>query len=470
MRRLLPHLRIGLCALLFVALPISVHASLIKSQEKVPVSASTPNQTKPGADQKEADEAKSIAILLAQGLTNKLLTFTDTRTKAIAIAQIAGQLWTVDEAFARTLFDKALQVTKPANSNDARTLTGTRRTIISLIAKRDRESAQRLIDQATETESGNDLKARSSFEIATALALLEDDDAQSATVFARQSMADQLQPQAQLDFLLRLRKTNEPTANQLFLQGLNYFARAPKPDVRGLHTFGLYLFTSPLVLTPNGFAITMVDQILVPNITVQRPGIPDTLVRSYLSTAVTVLWRAVHDSEQQPYSYALGFLLLPKARSVTPDLAARIEGAMSAISSSVPPNLTADAAYKYINAQPLTAEESLAQAEQKTDQDSKDLAYLDIAELAWRKGNFKLARTANAKVSNLDVSRKVALLIDFAEATKLIRTDPTEANLVQRMAERLEAGIEKAMLFLSIAKAREKTREMLYQKKLSIRH
>ena len=271
------------------------------------------HQTKPRADQTEADEAKSNAILLAQGLTNKLLTFTDTKTKAIAIARIAGQLWKVDEAFARSLFDKTLQVTKPANSNDARTLTGARRTIISLIAKRDRDWAQRLIDQATETESGNDLKARSSLEIATALALLEDDDAQSATIFARQSMGDQLQPQAQLDFLLRLRKANEPGANQLFLQGLNYFARAPKPDVRDLHTFGLYLFTSPSLLTSDSFAITLVDRLLVPNITAQRPGVPDTLVRSYLSTAVTVLC-AVSDSEQQPIQLCPGFSVDPESK------------------------------------------------------------------------------------------------------------------------------------------------------------
>ena len=132
---------------------------------------------------------------------------------------------------------------------------------------------------------------------------------------------------------------------------------------------------------------------------------------------------------------------------------------MSAVSSRVSPNLTTDAAYKYINAQPLTAEESLTRAEQKTDQDSKDIAYFDIAASAWRKGDFKLARTANARISNLDVSQKLTLLIDFAEATNLIRMDPTEANAAQRLAERLDAGIEKAMLLLSIARAKERTRE-----------
>jgi hypothetical protein len=130
---------------------------------------------------------------------------------------------------------------------------------------------------------------------------------------------------------------------------------------------------------------------------------------------------------------------------------------MSAVSSRVPPNLTTDSAYKYINATPPTAEESLSRAEQKTDQFSRDIAYFDIAASAWRKGNFKLARTANAKISDLEVSRKLALLIDFGEASNLIRLDPGGVNEAQKTAEKMDAGIEKAMLFLSIAKVREKS-------------
>src|SRR5262245_51458086 len=97
------------------------------------------------------------------------------------------------------------------------------------------------------------------------------------------------------------------------------------------------------------------------------------------------------DAEQRKYSYALCYMLLPKAKSVAPDLTAKLDAVMAALSPDVPASLTKDSAYRYMNMAPTTDEARLENAENKPDQEGRDMAYLEIAYQAWRKGNFKTA-------------------------------------------------------------------------------
>src|SRR6185369_12609232 len=110
---------------------------------------------------------------------------------------------------------------------------------------------------------------------------------------------------------------------------------------------------------------TLVEHMLVLNLTADRPNVPKALVRAYLATAADVLWRMTSDTEQRKYSYALCYMLLPKSRVLAPDLTAKFDAVIAALSPQVPAALTKDTAYRYLNASPTSNEERLTKAENK---------------------------------------------------------------------------------------------------------
>src|SRR5262249_15229302 len=152
-----------------------------------------------------------------------------------------------------------------------------------VIARKDPAWAKRLID----AQQNWDAKTHNTANINTALSLTEDDPA-LAVEFAQRGLQDQLNP-AYLHFLITLRKSDQARADDMFLQVLSFLGQQQQADIKGLHLMGIYLFTAPNMLDSDNYSITRVDDILVPNITVQRNGIPPALVRAYLSTAGTML-------------------------------------------------------------------------------------------------------------------------------------------------------------------------------------
>lgn len=407
-----------------------------------------------------ATEDSSSTLYLAHSLADKILSLRDVKARSIGAARIADVLWTHDEQYARVLFEKALRVTSNLENKDAdpRVLSSLRRSVTTIIARRDSDWAKRLIDAAAQTgDSEQDSKMRSAMNLNAAQSLLEGDP-ELAVKFAERSLQGNITP-AFLEFLLSLRKTNSAPAHALFLQALAHLGQEPTANIREFHTLGVYLFTAPNLLDSDTFAVTRVGDLMVPNIAAQRPGVPPSLVREYLRTAGIVLWRSASDPAQQAYSYALAYLLLPKAKSVAPDLANPIESAMAAIVSGVPPSLADDTAYKYINALPASAADRFDSAEKKPDQESREMAYLDLANWAWRKGDFKTARIANGRIANQDVAGKVAVLIDFGEGAWSIKHHPKPAAQASAAAHRLPQGIERAILYLAIARARAKSGE-----------
>jgi len=386
---------------------------VVVAQERRP--ALSPDQSTLRKQETRAEEAKyevDTAVYLVHGLAEKILALKDVKTKTIGSARLANLLWKDDELYSRSLFDKALSMTT-GDGIDSKLQASLRRRIIAQIARRDPGWAKRLIEAATQKVSSEiDGKARSDLNLSTAKDLLEE-DSDGAVKFAERSLQGDINLTFLLDFLLSLRKKNETSANQLFLQTLTHLAQQSTVDVKGFHTIGIYLFTAPDLLESDGYAITLVDNMLVPNITTQRPGVPMSLVRAYLGVAGKILWRSVSDPEQRQVSYALGRLLLPKATSAAPDLAAPIEAAMSAISSAIPPRLTEDSAYKYMDMARPTAEERLNNAENELDQLSRDIAYLDLAFQSWLKGDFKMARIAGSRISDQEANNRMSVLNNF---------------------------------------------------------
>ena len=397
-----------------------------------------------------------LAVYQVHRLAEKILALRSVRAKAFEIARLASLLWKHDESHARFLFEKALNLTT-ANGNDAeaRALSALHRRVIALIARSDAEWAKRLIDSAAKREAGDQSsKTFSAVNIRTALGLLEE-DSPVAVQFAERSLNGSI-PSGFFDFIYNLRKKDEPEANRLFLQALQHLSQQPVVNIEELHSLGLYLFNAPDLIDSDYRSMTLVDEIIVPNITADRPGVPRALVRAYLATAADVLWRMTSDAEQRKYSYALCYMLLPKSRAVAPDLTAKLDAVMAALTPGVPAGLTKDSAFRYMNLPPTTTEEKLSNAENRPDQEGRDMAYLEIALQAWRKGDFKTARVAQGRISDLEAGQRLAAIIDFGEGAWAIKQNAAGVSKAEALANRLPQGIERSILLQAIAKIRGK--------------
>lgn len=397
-----------------------------------------------------------LAVYQVHRLGEKILALRSVRAKAYEIARLASVLWKQDEPHARVLFDKALNLTI-ATGNDPETwaLSTLHRRVIALIARSDAEWAKRLIDAAAKREAEDQSsKTFAATNIRTALGLLEE-DAAVAIQFAEQSLKGGVHT-AFLDFVLNLRKRDEPQANRLFLQALHYLSQQPAVNILEFHSLGLYLFTAPDMIDSDNRALTLVDHIIVPNITAARPGVPRAMVEAYLVTAADVLWRMTADAEQRKYSYALCYMLLPKSRNVVPHLTAKFDAVMAVLTPEVPAGLTTDSAFRYMTPPPTTIEEKLTKAENRPDQEGRDMAYLEIALQAWRKGDFKTARIAQGRISDLKASQRLAGIIDFGNGAWAIKQKAPDLAKAEAMANRLHPGIERSILLQAIAKIQAK--------------
>lgn len=397
-----------------------------------------------------------LAVYQVHRLAEKILALRSVRTKAVEVARLASVLWKHDEAHARVLFEKALKLTI-ANGGDPeqRALSISHRRVIALIARNDAEWAKRLIAAAAKRDLEDERsKTFSSTNMGIALDLL-DEDSPVAAQFAERSLKGGFN-EALVDFLLRLRTKDEAGANRLFVQALNHLSQQPALNVSDLHSLGLYLFSNADNVDTEYHVFSLVEHILVPNITADRPNIPQALVRAYFSTAADVLWRMTADARQRKYSYALCYMLLPKSRTLAPDVTAKLEAVMAALSPQVPVTLTKDSAFRYLNQPPTTTEEKLTKAENRPDQESRDLAYLEIALQTWRKADFKTARIAQGRISVGEASQRLAAIIDFGDGAWTIKQNASELSKAQAMSDRLPEGVERSILLQAIAKIQAK--------------
>ncbi len=417
-------------------------------------------QTKPEAPRASAklpaasDPVKKEPVFdpfVPRQAAEKLLALDNVQIKSNGLSRLASLIWKYDEDYARTLFEKALAVSHPENNKSDGRLKFSYRNVISIIATKDPQWAKRLIDASATFDE----KGQNSANLNTALSLIDSSPGQ-AVEFAKRALRDQVHP-GFLDFLMTLRRTDHGRADLMFLQVVAFLGQQSPPDVRGLHSLGVYLFTAAELVDTDRYQVTLVDDMLVPNINVQRPGVSPAVLRVYLSTAGSLLLRAATDAEQKKYAYTLGRLLLPKAQAATPDLVPQIEAAMAAVSSDVAPSLVNNTAFKYIDMKRRTPEESLANAESKTDDIEREMAFLDIVVSAWWRSDFKTARKAASMIRDIAASQALNQLIDFAEAATLLKSDPSSVAAVEKVAYKLTPGFERALLLLAIAQTRVKS-------------
>jgi TonB family protein len=406
-------------------------------------------------------EQRQLALGLARGLGDKIAALGNAEARVRGWAQLADVMWEDDEHYSRRLFEEALDSTRPAEEGrEAKSLPALRRSVIMRIARRDPAWAKRLIDELLEDDPNRNLRP-GVVNIDTALRLLEHDPG-SAVEFASRSLQRGVDHQTLVTFIKELRLKDQEAADRLFLQTLHEFAHSAAPDAGHFALLGTYLFTSPSLANPNdssAMMLTRVGNFLIPDITADRPGAARPLVRAYLETAIGALSRRHADPRQTQMTYAVGHLLLPKARKFAPDLVAPLGAGMAALQSSVPPNLTQDAAYANMYKLPENPDERLRSAEKISDPQGRDIAYFEIAYGAWRRNDFKLARTAAAKIDNRETAARLSALNDFGEGAWLLKRGPQSLSEAARLAHRLPPGLERSVIFLGIAQAARKSED-----------
>lgn len=410
----------------------------------------------PSALTSPTDAQKEFVFHRIRGMVEEISAFQSDAVKAGGLSQIADIIWAQDEEYTRQLFDRALGLTSvKGDDKNARALYYLRQDIIARIAKHDAEWAKLLIDETASEEDGSRSAAeKREINIETAKKL-QQDDPKLAVEFASRSLHGGISS-GLVWFLKSLRPQNEVAANQLFLQALDQFARQPAVDASAFAMFGTYIFTSPRNdgSDPSSVLITRVGDVGIVDITGDLQGIPPALVHAYLRTAASILNQPINDPHQRKVSYALGHLLVPKARKFAPDLVAPIGAAMAQLSANVPPAMTQEAAFANINKRTVeTPEQIMSNAEKLSDSESRDIAYLDVAARAWQKKDFVTAQVACAKIENKETRSQLETLIEFGKASTKIKSAGPQLFEATEMADKLPQGIERAVLYLSISDA-----------------
>ena len=418
-------------------------AKKTEPESKEPVTTSASAATKKEA----AAEERRQRLSRVYSLSETILAFREPPIRALNLARLAVLLWHEDEPFSRRLFQRALDLSAPqlnVSDDEARRLSTRRARIVSLIAQRDSAWAQRLNRDAT--------TSRDNFRVANDL--LKDDPGK-AVEFADRSLSAGVDP-GMYSLLLELRAKDEAAANALFLRTIGQLASDPHFEPMVLLNLGVYIFTAPGLDPGFVMSVTKVGNILVPNLTADRPGIPPSLIRSYLEVAGSLLARPLQKPADREAAYVAARVFAAKAQRFAPELADRFVGAMSALAGNIPPDYMQDSTYKYLARIERPLSEQLEEIDKLPFELQRDARYMDLISNFYRKNDLRRAREMLLKISDLNLKDRLSRLISFAEIRELIEKG-SDLEKAEIAVNKLPMGIERSILWLAIAKANEKS-------------
>jgi hypothetical protein len=414
----------------------------------------------PNSKDEEAKQQRILAVLRVRSFAERVFAFNDVSLKATTLAHLANLLWKEDEPYARQLFTKALDFYSNAvATSEVKPRATAWRRVIMLIARRDPAWAKRLTDAALASESSEQNSSQnSSSQLQTDFSIAYDmvkDNPEQAPEFAERSLRGGVNP-AMHALLLQLRTRNEAAANALFLKTLDQLLGQAVVDAELMFRLGAYVFTSPKLDDPtNPTVLAFVGLrnvgLGVPDLTADRPGVPPTIVRAYLSAAKLML-RPIADPKQRQLYYVFGHFMTPKAEKFAPDLVPLIAGAMSTLAQNVPPALTDESAYANFK-MTAPAGDKLEAIENIADQQTREAAYLFFTYDLWQKGDFARARTIASKIQDINTSAQLQTLIDFGEAARMLDKGSKALDEVEKRAGKMPPGLESTVLWLGIAYA-----------------
>ncbi|CAN5120590.1 hypothetical protein BH20ACI2_BH20ACI2_10340 [soil metagenome] len=374
----------------------------------------------------------------------------DDNMSALTMAQMADVSWSQYEEHARGLFAHSLNKAAILQNDTPKQVTQKitlNKKIVSLIAKRDKAWARTLIDSLSKDES-----KRSSTNLETAQNLIESDPG-AAAEFAGRSMENEYPPLF-MNFLNELRRTEPAAADRMFAELISKYPRYATVDANQYSSLGTYIFTGPGI-DPNDFGtivMTRVGNLFMPNITVNRPGVPPGLITNYIRSALQLMQRPSPDPGQAHIKYALGYLLLPKTKVLSPGMHAELVATMAMLSASVPPELTADDAFKYMTPKPpSTPEDRIKEIEKNADSYARDQLFMDMAFHALKKNDFATASFATSKIENEKIQSELETLIAFCEINNLLKAKKVDFETAAKGVDKLPETLEKIMLNLRFA-------------------
>lgn len=406
---------------------------------------------------------KKLLLPRVYAFTDQFLALRDIRIKVRAVARLADLLWKDDEPYARQLFSKSLELCSlksEPSSMDKQATARLRREVIAIIAKRDPNLAKHLIDGVEETQ-GADKAARADermqADFKTAYDLLKGESDKSIE-FAERSLRNGISPDM-YSLLILLRLRNESAANELFLRVLDQLVAQPFVTAESLLLLGIYVFTSPTLdpndqsIAPDTVRLVGVGKLLLYDITGDRPNVPRELVRAYLKAAAIILARQVSDAAQRTQYYAASRLLLPKTIKFAPELTQIIAGVMQTLTPDIPQELTVDSSYANFKVEaPKELNETIKEIEKEQSEQKRNERYLILIADLWRRADYAGARALNAKLSDPEANEGLKTIINFKEASDSLSRAET-LNEVEAVARKLPPGVERALLWLGIARA-----------------
>lgn len=420
-----------------------------------------PARIENGNSEDQLSETRRLALLRLHSFADAILGFQDKTAKPLALARLADLTWQDEEAYSRKLFKAALDCTSvSADTTDKETaiLRGLRRSVISLIRRHDAEWAKELLKAERDPASE---RMEDSFAVAyDALAK----DPANAVTFAELSLRDGVFPYMS-SFLRKLRLRDEAAANALFLKTLDRLLQMNQVDGNELLHLGTYLFTSPLIdvndpgTPPEAVIQRGIGNLLVYDITANRPGMPLPLIRAYLGAAGLILANGrFMDNQQRQTYYLASRLLLAKAEKFAPELIGVFASVMAQLSGAVPAELTDDSTYaKFEPKTAQTLNEKFKEIDKLPLESHRNEKYFFLFHSLWSKGDLASARTTAERISDLEVRPKLRALVDFKTAVGLLEQPRPAAAEAEKIAAELPADIERAVLWLAIGALHIKT-------------
>ncbi|MEP6947526.1 MAG: hypothetical protein ABJA02_16525, partial [Acidobacteriota bacterium] len=336
------------------------------------------------------------------------------------------------------------------------------RRIITLIARHDKNWSQVLFDSFYA-----DANKRSRAKIASAMDIAETDPATAGDLAADAIKGSP--PPGLVGVIKKLHKSSPGQANELFLLFVRTYPSYLRFDMGQYAELGTYLFTAPQ-LDPDDYDSVMMTAIpaagvVMPNLTKTRTGTDPALIQAYIRTAIALMLKPTPDTQQAKLKFAIGYMLAPKARDISPNLEAELTSVMGTLQRMVPSELASDAAFKYLDpATPLPTEDRLKEIDKNPDSSIRDLLYLDMAANAWWRSDFDFARMVADKLSDTKVKDELLLVITFGEVNKLLKAKPVDLDELDKKVNTMPEVTEKAMLYLGLAEAARNVGKMELEK------
>ncbi len=291
-------------------------------------------------------------------------------------------------------------------------------------------------------------------DLGAAMRLVDDPEKKDEAVrLASKAMESPAGERAYLDFasfLLRLRRQDPTTADQLFVQAVARLRAQPKPDGFSIMSIGNYLFTFVDVAKnprfDDGYGMTTVGGVQAISLLYARPNRPSQVTRGFLEACADMLSRPTTEERLQKLDYATAIQLLPKARDLAPDLAPTFE--LVTKRSPAPPPAEASRLTRGFEPSEEEAESAL---EKETDPAKRQAMIYRLFSSAMDKPDVPRARKFAAELEDKEFRAQMLSLTDFAEAGKAAEEGRLDAAL--NVAKNLPSGAERGLMLANIAAA-----------------